>query len=304
MNAPASPFDASRWTVPRSTFIGGSDIAAVCGLHPSKSALDVWGAKVHGYDPIVGPEAEVGLIYEAGTIELYRRRMNVAEELRMSGTLVDPASPWAGATPDRLRIMDGDVCVNVQAKLVGEHMTNRWGKPEDGVQSIPIDIFAQVTWEARAIEAATGMRVDLSHIPANLGGTNLVVYSAPYDREFSDLLFNTAREWWQRFVVGRVMPEITEENAEAARALIAHMHPRETLPMVPCSGEHAALAVAYDRAREVAKVADKRKDEAAAKLTALIGDAIGFESDDGMIRVTHKATKKGNRSLLVTVKEI
>lgn len=301
MNA---PLDVSRWSVDRRTFIGGSEIAAVCGLHPTRTALDVWGNKVHGYERKVGPEAEVGLEYEEPTARLYARRMGVIEPMEMRGTLVDPANPWAGATPDRLRLMPDGSCINVQVKVVGEHMTRRWGKPEDGVSAIPLDIFAQVTWEARAIEAATGMRVDLSHVPTNLGGTNIVTFLAPYDREFSALLFETAREWWRRYVVGREMPEITEANASAARALLAHMHPRETLPMVECSSEHVAAAHAYDAARTAAKVADAGKDEAAAKLIALVGDAEGFESDDGLVRVTHKATKKGNRSLLVTIREV
>lgn len=297
MNAP------SRWTVDRRTFIGGSEIAAVCGLHPTRTALDVWGNKVHGYERAVGPEAEVGLVYEAPTVELYVSRLNVTDEMRMSGTLVDPANPWAAATPDRVRMTEAG-CINVQVKVVGEHMTHRWGRPEDAPESVPVDIVAQVTWESRAIEAALGIRVESIHVVANLGGTNIVVFPMAYDREFSDLLFATAREWWFTHVEGRVMPEITEANASAARALLAHMHPRETLPMAEASGELANLARIYDARRSFAKAADASLEEARSRLIAAIGDTAGFETDDGAIRVTHKANKKGSRQLLVTMREV
>lgn len=297
------PHDVSRWTVDRRTFVGGSEIAAVCGLHPTITGLDVWASKVDGYERQVGPEAEVGLEYEEPTARLYARRLDVREPLEMRGSLVDPAFPWAGATPDRLRIMPANECINVQIKIVGLHSARLWDRVELGPEAIPTHVHAQVTWEARAIEAATGMRVDLTHLVANVGGTDIRVYHIPHDREFGALLFECAREWWEAFVVPRVMPEITEENAESARKVIAHRYPRETLPALAPGHEHLALAREYGRLRGAAKRADSAVDACAAKLCAVIGDSVGFASDDERIRVTWKATAKGNRTLRVDIKE-
>lgn len=293
----------SRWTVDRRTFIGGSEIAAVCGLHPTRNALDVWGTKVCDYEPTVGPEAEVGHAYEGPTADLYVSRNNIADTLTMHGTLVDPAAPWAGATPDRIRHTSAGRCINVQIKIVGEHMTRRWGRPDEAPESVPVEVLAQVTWEARAIEKSLGLTVEQNHVVANLGGTNIVTFPFAYDREFADLLFDRAEAWWQRHVVGREMPEITEENADSARAILSHLHPRDVLPMLEPGHPLLDLAWAYDRAAKHLRTSQGERDACAARLCAAIGDSAGFQSDDERVRATWKTNRAGVRSLRVDIKE-
>lgn len=295
--------EVSRWTRDRRTFLGGSEIAAVVGLHPTRNALDVWGAKVANYEPMVGPEAEVGHAYEAPTAELYRTRNNVAEPLMMFGTVVDPDAPWAGATPDRLRMNGAKACTNVQIKIVGEHMTRRWGRPDESPESVPVEVLAQVAWESRAIEKGLGIHVEGIHVVANLGGTNIVTYPIEYDREFSALLFERARTWWETHVVGRVMPEITDENADSARAVLAALHPRDVLPMLPPGDPLLELAWAYERAAKLLKGSQANRDACHARLCQAIGDSIGFQSDDERVRVTWKTNRSGVRSLRVDIKE-
>lgn len=293
---------ASRWTIDRSTYIGGSEIAAVVGLHPTRNGLDVWAAKVDGFSPEVGPEAELGLAYEGPTAEVWARRVGVADgDLRMLGTLVDPEAEWAGATPDRVRTVGEGQVENIQIKIVGQHAAHRWGRPDQGAEAVPVEVLAQVAWEARAIERATGLVVVENVVVANVGGTDLRTYRFPFDRELAALLFDAAREWWESYVLTGEMPEITDENAESARAILAHRYPRDVLPKLEPGHVHLALAREYAAARGAAKAADDHLEACAARLTAAIGDSIGFESDDERVRVTWKANKKGTRSLRVEV---
>ena len=110
---------ASLSTIDRTSYLGGSEIAAVVGLSPYRTSLDVWARKVLNHEQDAGPAAEAGLVMEAGILELYARRAK-ATDLRILGTCIDPNETWIGATPDRVR----DCGINVQAKLVGIWQAN------------------------------------------------------------------------------------------------------------------------------------------------------------------------------------
>jgi predicted phage-related endonuclease len=291
---------ASRPTVDRRTYIGGSSIGAVVGLHPYKTSLDVWGEIVHGVAPEVGPAAEVGLVLEEPVAHLYATRMLQDHGACFSvGTMRDRSCTWAAATPDRVVWHGGPTVRNVQIKVVGLAQQWRWGEPEQGPEGVPPEVLAQVTWEARAIErgwtvagAPINVECPESHVVA-LIGTELRVFAVPTDRELMDLLFEAAGDFWRDHVETGRPPEITEENASAARELVGRRYPRERLPMVPATDELVRLAREYDVARAEAEAAEARKDAAYARLAGAIGDAEGFAADDGAVRVTFKANASG-----------
>jgi putative phage-type endonuclease len=286
-------------TEDRKTYLGGSDIAAVAGLHPYKTGLDVFAEKVHGITREVGPAAEVGVELESGVARLYARRMAANDIVDGMGTLRDPALPWAAATPDRIVLIDGrwDRIRNVQIKVVGLSQAWRWDDALQGADGVPPEVLAQVTWEARAIERGLtlagehvpGVEVAESHVVA-LIGTDVRVYTVPTDREFMGLLLDAGADFWREHVEKRRPPEITEKNAATAGELIRRRFPRHELPAVPATGAMVELAVAYDRARAEADDAENRKALAFAHLTEAIGASEGFASDDGMVNGRQRAS--------------
>jgi predicted phage-related endonuclease len=285
---------ASLSTADRATYLGGSDIAAVAGLHPYKTGLDVFAAKVHGVEREVGPAAEVGLELEEGIARLYLKRQAVPEDATMAarGTLRDPALPWAAATPDRLIRLGPNAVRNVQIKVVGLSQAWRWDDALQGADGVPPEVLAQVTWEARAIERSEDLSVPESHVVA-LIGTDLRVYTVPTDRDLMGLLLDAGADFWREHIEKRRPPEITEKNAASACELIKRRYPRQELPAVPATSAMVELALAYDRARTEATAAEERKVLAFAHLTEAIGAAEGFASDDGMVKVTWKTNASG-----------
>lgn len=273
---------ASLSTADRRTYLGGSEIAAVVGLSPYATALDVWARKALGITSDAGPAAEVGIVLEPAVVELYRIRHR-AEDLRVLGTCIDPKEPWIGATPDRVR----DCNINVQVKVVGLFQSNRWGSPEDGAAGVPAEVLCQVAWECNAIERATGRRIDMSHVVA-LIGTDLRVFEVPTDREMIAMLLDAARAFWTDHVLPSRPPEVTAENADSARDLVSVIYPNAKLPIVSASDEVIRLALAYDDAREACDKANDHKSACAAQLCAAIGENEGAVSDDGAVRVTWK----------------
>lgn len=273
---------ASLSTIDRRSYLGGSEIAAVVGLSPYATALDVWARKALGIVSETSPAAEVGIVLEPAVVELYRLR-HAADDMRILGTVVDPAESWIGATPDRVR----DCNVNVQVKVVGIWQANRWGSPEDGPEAVPAEVLCQVAWESNAIERATGRRIDVSHVPA-LIGTDLRVFEIPTDRKMIAMLLDAARSFWTDHVLTGRPPEITAEMGESARELVSAMYPQETRPVVDASDEIVRLAFAYDDARSACDASEKAKSAAAAALCAALGDHEGAITEDGSVRVAWK----------------
>lgn len=278
---------ASLSTIDRASYLGGSEIAAVCGLSPYASSLDVWARKVIGHEREVGPAAEAGLVMEPGILELYARRAK-ADDMRILGTCIDPDEPWIGATPDRVR----DCGINVQAKLVGVWQSNRWGVPEDGPEGVPSEVLCQVAWESNAIERATGRTIHMSHVPA-LIGTDLRVFVVPTDRAMIAMLLDAARAFWTDHVLTKRPPEITEEMGESARDLVSVLFPKDTRPVVEATSEIVRLAMAYDDARIECDRSDKVKSACAAALCQAIGEHEGAVTADGSVRVGWKSRASG-----------
>lgn len=274
---------ASLSTLDRRSYLGGSEIAAVVGLSPYATALDVWARKVLGVESPTSPAAEVGIVLEPAVAELYRIRHR-AEDMRILGTCIDPREPWIGATPDRVRDCD----INVQVKVVGQWQASRWGVPDDGPEGVPPEVLCQVAWESNAIERATGRRIDVSHVPALLG-TDLRVFEVPADRAMIAMLIDAARSFWTDHVVTGKPPEITAEMGESARELVHMIYPKDTRPVVDASDEIVRLAIAYDDARRACDEANDAKGAVAAQLCALIGEHEGAVTADGSVRVGWKS---------------
>ena len=97
------PDDRAAWEPARRTFIGASEIAAVCGLNPYDSALDVYAAKVLGQQRrranLEGrATARLGHLLEPALLRDYEQQHGVT--IVRPATRRHPDYPWAGATPD------------------------------------------------------------------------------------------------------------------------------------------------------------------------------------------------------------
>lgn len=131
--------------------LGASDMAAVVGVSPYKTAADVWHDKVFGRpkaDKRLEDLAEWGDLIEPAIREWYKRRL--PEHCTLSvpkESLVDLEREWATATPDGI--------ISRHDPKVPELVTERWGleiknrgkddKPR-WVDHVPCEVAAQAYW--------------------------------------------------------------------------------------------------------------------------------------------------------------
>lgn len=269
----------------RKTYLGSGDIAAVAGVSPYSSALDVWARKT-GAVPEVETTApmRVGLALERPIIEaLYAEpRGLIAGECAFA---THPENPNFGATPDAHACFpDGRERRLVECKVVGTHMQKRWGTvDEDGSDAVPPDVLVQVQWQF----ACTGQQI--ADIVALLG-TELRVYRVERDDEMIANLEKIGSAFWE-LVQRKEAPIITAENASNAKDLIARLYPRQTLDLAEATPADAVLIEGYIASRDAVKLAKQQQDECAALLTAAIGEREGLLGPG--LKATWKAGDKG-----------
>ena len=146
----------------RSTFLGGSDAAAVMGLSPWATPVELWLQKT-GRKPKEAPDAKRQRIYDRGhRLEPFIRDM-VVDKLRDQGVdvelitynerYVDPEHPFLSCEIDFELLLTGPVQigdtivefdrehVNADAKSVSGFARKKWG--EENTEDVPIEYAAQ-----------------------------------------------------------------------------------------------------------------------------------------------------------------
>ena len=264
----------------RKQYITGTDIAAIIGVSPWKTALDVFMDK-KGLTP-EQPDREVfywGRACEPIIADRYARDHNV--ELVEPGFLVHPQHDWWAGIPDR--VVKGQP-LGLEIKTAGWRSRDAWGTP--GTDEIPNYYHTQGAWYLPLLDA------EAMDFPVLFSGQEYAEYTIKRDLELEGLLMEAAEQFIRDALDKNIPPEM-REPASAERYIRARF-PQNTKPLVEADPElTAVLAELRDARSELAK-AEKREALLAAKIKAAIGDADGLTSDLG--KVTWKLAK-GRASL-------
>jgi len=152
--------------IDRSKFLGGSDAAAVMGLSPWATPVELWGQKT-GRTPKEVPDASRQRMFDRGhKLEPFIRDM-VIDKLRDQGHAVelivsneryiDPEHDFLACEIDFEIMLNGEH-INCDAKSVSGFARKKWG--EEDTEDVPIEYAAQfmfglmVTGRKRCLVAA------------------------------------------------------------------------------------------------------------------------------------------------------
>lgn len=249
----------------RRTGIGSSDIAAIVGEDPMKSALDVWLEKTGRVsNDNTTDQAEWGHLVEPVIAERFAMKHGVKLE-RSKTTIRHPKHAFAVATPDRRIVETGEY---LEAKNVGYRMMRRWRTAAPGVYVAPSYVQIQGQWQCLVGGAPAVW------IAAQLGGRDPYEDRFAPDVELADALLDIAARFWRDFVEADRQPE--PDHTARARELLERIHPTGVGLIEPTS-EIEAQARIYAEARAAEKAAKQRKDAAGNMLRALVGDATGTD---------------------------
>lgn len=264
----------------RRSFLGASEVAAVCGLDPFNSALDVWASKMGLQLGEDSEAARIGHLLEPVLLADYAQRTGRA--LSQPGTLFRSDVPWAAATPDAI----ADGARDVQVKVVGRHMADEWD------HKVPYYVQAQVQWELWVTD------LPAADVVALIGGTDL--RTVPIERNEAQIihLVDICSAFWRDYVETKRLPEI--DASDTARRVLDALYPQQR-GLIEADEAMREMVERHQRLDQ--RIADlvEQRDRLRNEIRRAIGEHEGMTWPTG--RVTWKTNKAGVRVLRIYTKE-
>jgi putative phage-type endonuclease len=251
------------WLKERSKGIGGTDISAILGLNPWKTAYDVYLDKIGEAKPIEENMAmKMGTLLEpivAGLYEYVTQR-----KLKECELIIHPKHDFIRGTPDRL-IEGEDLGLEIKTlksfdKFSSKSSAIGWG--EEYTDQIPQHYFLQVVWYMLLTERAA------FDVAALAGGQEFRIYRVNRDIELEKMLIEKADEFWNKNVLEKIPPEISMNDDPAnyysnsfAGAAVAMPEDIEVYSeLVKVKGDIKALEEREDKLKQTLQLSMKEKD--------------------------------------------
>lgn len=195
--------ERAQWLAERRQGIGASESAAVLGLSPYKTPLDVYLEKTGEAPAQADNEAMYwGRELEGAILRRYQR--DTGRELQtVQRTYRSALHPFMTATPDAV---GSDRLVEV--KTAGIRSAVEWGDP--GTDAVPVAYLVQVTHQM----IVTGHQ--LADLAVLIGGQDYRVYAVPLDAELAAAIIEREATFWQA-VEARQPPAPTTNAGAFAR---------------------------------------------------------------------------------------
>lgn len=265
--------------------IGASEIAAICGLNPWRSAHDVWLLKRGLADEVTNVTSRMGLRVEAAVRAEYCEDQGVTVE--DVGTIVHPTHSWMMATPDGKVV---GVKRLLEIKCVSWRMAHHWGTEVD---AIPDYYRPQVEQQLEVCDEPE------CHVAAWIGGADFRIYTIKRDPSLASMLIDIGARFWRDYVLTGNPPPV--DGSDGARRMLDKMFPRHERPMLEATPDIDALAAQLREAKAAKLVAEEAEATAQNRIVEAIGAAEGVAAKD--YRITYRADKAGKRRFLFKPKE-
>ncbi len=191
----------TRWLAERRKGIGGSDVAAILGLSPFKTAYQIYQEKRKEVEDWQGNEStDWGKRMEPAIRQWYSD--TTGRNVRLPDKIIyNEKYPFMGASLDGFT--DDGRIVEIKTARSGKG----WGEP--GTEEIP-DYYAA---QCHHYMAVTGL--DVVDIPVSIMGGSPVLYEIPADKEIQEMIIDAEANFWQRVVDGNPPDPVTYADAVA-----------------------------------------------------------------------------------------
>lgn len=260
--APGAGPDDPAWHATRLLGLGGSDMAAICGLDEYTAPLEVWHTKrgtpvPRGDNPVLSEAALMGHRLEPIVAERFAE-ITGHRVFDAPGTLraVDP--DWALANLDRV-VLDGGEYGVLELKTRSSYALDDW------IDEPPTGPWLQV----QHYLMVTGWR--FGWIACLIGGQRTIVHRVERDDDTIHSLWKIGEEFWAQVQKG-TPPPVTASSA--CTDLLKRLHPRATVESIVADAAEVDRLL-KQRAAALAALARPTValEEAENRLKAIAGDA-------------------------------
>lgn len=252
------------------SFLGGSDAATLLGLSPWSSPYRLWAELVGLYTPEHSPEMlerfQAGHDAEPFLAAVFERRTGLYV-LGEQTALRHKRVPWLRGHADGfVGESPNTALTDVLGGIEFKTDSTTWQPWTD----VPVHYQAQ----AQTYMLLSGC--ERWWFCVGFAGYKVETYELYADREDQALILNAMRRFWRDHVVTGIPPEVDESDATAEALRAIYNRPEKAV--VDIDG---GLIADYLTAKAVVDAAEARKQLAANRITAVIGNATEAHSAVG-----------------------
>ena len=297
--------DRAAWLAERKNGIGGSDVAALLGLNPYKTPLDLWEEKTGKSEGSpAGEAAHWGKILEDIVAKEFQARTGMKVQ-RVNSMLTKGEGGWMRGNIDRavinpeiakrVRVLDDAKAaeagrmlttdIGLECKTANQYMSDYWGpSQEDEIvanqivteHKIPLYYETQVQWYM----AVTGIKT--FYVAVLIGGQDFRMYRVDRDEDVIQAIVAKAEDFWMNHVLKDEPP--APVNVEDIKKLYA----RDNGEMAEASTEEAIDIGELRNLSGQIKELEEQKKAVASRLILAIGEKTGLTLG-GKKAITYKA---------------
>ena len=251
----------------RTKFLGGSDIAAILGISPWKTAVDLWLDKIK---PRTDDGRNAGAKRRGSRLEPYIldmiREEHGLEIVASNQRYIDAQVPYFAAEIDAETEDE-----NIEIKTVHPFKSKEWGELE--TDQLPIHYVAQVQW-GLGVHQRQRCRVFA------LIGDDLRPYVVERDEETIGALRSKASEFWERYVLTNLRPPLDYADSKTLDTL-RKLYPGTDGSTIEATAMHEHWRAVLETAQDMAKKYEAVIDGAKAHLMSEMGSAALLKFTDG-----------------------
>lgn len=264
----------------RRTYLGSHDIAAIAGLNPYLSAMQVYLNKTtetKGQE--ITEPMRFGTLLQPIILGEFARRMKV--ELSDEFFYRHLIHEWFGGTPDALIKGRKE---GVDAKNIG-FKSSEWG--EEGTDQVPPYVFFQ------AHHFLTLFDYKRWYIAVLFGANRYETFVVNRNEEMSSIILELGSVFWNDHVLPKVPPAI--DGSKASRKLLTSLFPDDDGKYREAEESEIGLIELYKQAKEKEESAKEELDYLRNRLMESIGDKKGIKYGDGGKAIV--INKKGRETI-------
>lgn len=185
-----------EWLRERKNYLGGTDLAAICGLSPYRTALDVYLDKTSDdINEETNSAMRWGTLLEDAVAMAYSEDTGYSVSIEPN-TIYHPEYKFLGANIDR---WVGDREYVLECKTAGFTKAKEWG--DLGTDQIPESYLVQVAYYAAICDVP---KVDIAVL---IGGQDFRIYTYNRDKNLEEKLIKIACNFWNNHIEKRVPPK-------------------------------------------------------------------------------------------------
>ena len=269
-----------EWLAYRRRGIGGSDVAAILGISPFRTARDLYDDKLNiasvADDAGNWVALEMGHLLEPLVARIFAKKTGL-EVFQIKKMFQHPQYPFMLADVDYfVRLPNGKIAI-LEIKTTNYNAKDHWWK--DGEECVP------VYYETQGRHYMTVMDIDEIFYCCLYGNNEdeVIIRHLYRDREYEQEMIYLEREFWHDHILTRIPPPYTEDGSLILESLRRRLGAADkTIPAIQLDNDLSATMLRYLRLQEQKQQVETRVRTLDTEMQRLKGQMVSQKQEQAV----------------------